>query len=302
MRPHDEALKKALAAAVFQAAGETLAVGLQDDAMVLMERAAELDPGRVEYQVEMYGLILARRPGAAAQRRLAVMARRFPGAYPVLLAQADRRLDQGDLDAGETFLRRAAETGFDTAALHLGLARVAIARGQVDAGLRHASHGVGMAPDASLALADIGGSLLVSQPRLARTYLSEALDLGNRRVEVLGPLGQLAREQGDYGAAVDLFTEAVAAAPERARLRLELGITLLAAERYTEALENLLRAEEMAPGDAMIRLNLAVALAEVGQMDEARRHLDAVGDRLVDHPVYQRLSRRLHPAAGGGTP
>ncbi|MCZ6650957.1 MAG: tetratricopeptide repeat protein [Acidobacteria bacterium] len=302
LRPRDAALKRALAAAVFRAAGETLAAGLQDDAMVLLERAAKLDPQRVEYQVEMYGLSLARRAGASAQRRLSALALRFPASYPVLLAQADRRLDQSDIDAGEAFLRRAADTGFDTAALHLGLARVAIARGRMDAGRSHVAHGVRMAPDKALALADIGGSLVASQSALARTYLSAALDLGNRRVEVLGPLGQLAREQGDYGPAIDLFTEAVAAAPERARLRLELGSTLLVAGRSSEALEHLRRAEELAPGDAIIRLNLAVALVKEGRMDEARRHLDAMGERLVDNPVYQSLRRRLQPAApGGGT-
>jgi predicted Zn-dependent protease len=161
--------------------------------------------------------------------------------------------------------------------------------------------GVRMAADEALALADIGGSLVASQSALARTYLSAALDLGNRRVEVLGPLGQLAREQGDYGPAIDLFTEAVAAAPERARLRLELGSTLLVAGRSSEALKHLRRAEELAPGDAIIRLNLAVALVKEGRMDEARRHLDAMGERLVDNPVYQNLLRRLQPAAPGGS-
>jgi predicted Zn-dependent protease len=273
---------------------------LQDDAMVLMERAAELDPQRVEYQVELYGLSVARRSGASAQRRLAALAQHFPGSYPVLLVQADRRLDQGDIDAGEAFLRRAADTGFDTAALHLGLARVAFARGRIGAGQSHVAHGVRMAVDEALALADIGGSLMATQPRLARTYLSGALDLGNRRVEVLVPLGQLARERGDYGPAIDLFSEAVAAAPGRARLRLELGSTLLAAGRSAEALVHLRRAEEMAPGDAMIRLHLAGALANEGQLDEARRQLDAVGERLLANPVYEALRRRLPPAAAGG--
>lgn len=299
LRPRDAALKRALAAAVFQAAGETLAAGLPDDAMVLMERAADLDPQRVDYQVELYGLNLARRARAQAQRRLSALALRFPGSYPVLLAQADRRLDHGDIDAGEAFLRRAADTGFQSAALYLGLARVAMARGRMDEGRNHAEHGVGMARDESLALADLGGSFLATQPDLARTYLKAALDLGNRRVEVLGPLGRLARERGEYGRAIDLFTEALAVAPERARLRLELGSTLLVAGRSAEALEHLRRAAQLAPGDDTIHLNLAVALVNEGWMEEARRQLDAIGERLVDDPVYKSLRRRLQPPAAG---
>lgn len=295
LRPADSGLRRALAAVVFRAYAAAMDAGLLRDARVMAELAVDLDPSRVEHHMAMYDQLLRRGTPAAAQRRLAVMAVQFPGEYPVLLAQARRRLDLDDVNAADSFLRRAAASGYETPALHLGMARVALARGQDAVARAHLTRALNQAPEPAPVLADLGGSLLNQDAEQAEAYLRQALDLGHDRPEVTGPLGELARRRGDYAEAILLLGRAVEQAPDVAYFRLQRGSALLMEGRSAEAVDELRLGQSLAPGDPLMRLNLAAALVREGRPREAIPELEAIGDRLAENPVYQRLRQELLP-------
>jgi tetratricopeptide (TPR) repeat protein len=299
LRPDNDGLKRDVARIAFRAGEQALQAGLMPDARVLAELAAELDPARILHHLLLYDVTLRTRPAAAAQRRLQNMGRRFPEAYPLLLVMARYRLDQGEVNAAEAFLRRATDTGFDSAALHLGWARVEFARGQTAAGRRQVQRALDMAPDASLVLADIGGSLTATDGDLAAGFLRQALQMGLHSAAVTGPLGRLALQAGDYPGAIELLSAAVEEVPERARFRLDLGSALLGSGRTTEAVTHLMKARDLEPANAMVRLNLAAALVREGRIQEARVELEQTGDGLAGNPVYERLRQELLPQESG---
>jgi tetratricopeptide (TPR) repeat protein len=293
LRREDRLVRSWLATLSFRAATARAERGFLEESLGWAERAVELDPNRVDHHLALYDLLQHVGRGPAAQRRLNEMAIRFPGSYPVHLIQARRRLEQGDVNAGEALLRRAAETGYETADLALGFAQVAFARGQMERGREMLSRALGLGMDPALVLGDMGGRLLDSRPEMAVEFLRRARDLGNDGAEVTGPLGQQALRDGDYQRAISLLDAAVSHQPSNARLRLDLGSALLLAGRSAEAVSHLQEATRLAPGDPLVRLNLAAALAREGRREEAREQVEKIGDRLRDNPVLLRLRRDL---------
>jgi Tfp pilus assembly protein PilF len=300
LQPENEGVQRGMAPIAYRAGVEALAAGLMPDARVLAELAVDLDAEQVLHHLLLYDVTLRTRPAAASRRRLQNLARRFPESYPVLLVLARHRLDLGEVNAAEAFLQRAVDTGFDSAALHLGWARVAFARGQVAAAQRQVHRALAMAPDAALVLADLGGSLVATDSEQAANFLRQALQMGTPSAAVTGPLGGLALRAGDYQEAIDLLTAAVEEVPGRARFRLDLGSALLGAGRTAEAVPQLIAARELEPENSMMRLNLAAALVREGRHAEARIELEQVGNDLQGNPVYLRLRQELLPGEAGG--
>jgi tetratricopeptide (TPR) repeat protein len=221
----------------------------------------------------------------------------------VLLAQAWRRLEQGDVNAADAFLQRAASTGYETFELAVGQARVALARAQEALAASHLARALALGPDRGLVLAYLGAGLMESDPQRAAGYLHRARDLGRDAADVNGPLGSLALQRGDAAAAIPLLEKAIGQIPQesiqQARLRLDLGSSLLLTGRAAEAIFHLEAAARLAPGEALIRLNLAAALALEGRKEEARLQLERIGERLADNPVLRRLREELGVAAPG---
>jgi tetratricopeptide (TPR) repeat protein len=293
VRPEDRLVRTYLANLAFRASAHRARTGHLTEALGWAERAVDLDPTRVDHHLALYELLRQAGRQTAAQRRLNEMGIRFPDSYPVRLIQARRRLEQGDVNAGEALLRRAAETGFETADLPLGLAQAAFDRGQMARGREMLSRALGLGLSPALVLGDMGGRLLESQPELAMEFLRRARDLGNDGAGVIGPLGQLALREGDHQRAISLLEVAVSSQPTSARLRLDLGTGLLLAGRAGEAIPHLQEAARLAPGDPMVRLNLATALAREGRTEEAGEQVEAIGDRLRENPILLRLRHDL---------
>ncbi len=297
LRPGDRLASRTLASLAAEAAGGALIHGQAEEALAWAEQAVDLDPTQLAHHLRLYSLLEQAGRSSLAQRRLSDMAVRFPDAYPVLLAQAWRRLDQGDVNAADAFLQRAGATGYETFELPLGLARVALARRQDALAGEHLARALAIGPDPGQVLAQLGAGLLESDPQRAAAYLRRARDMGRDAADVNGPLGRLALQDGDPQAAIPLLEKAVGQVPlasvQQARLRLDLGSSLLLASRAGEAIPHLEEAARLAPGEPIIRLNLAAALAREGRREDARRQLERIGDRLEGNPVLQRLRRDL---------
>jgi tetratricopeptide (TPR) repeat protein len=78
----------------------------------------------------------------------------------------------------------------------------------------------------------------------------------------------------DYSSAVRLWTGNVAARPEYARARNNLGLELARVGQFDEAIRQLRRAIELKPAYAIAHFNLGKALLDAGQPAEARGELE----------------------------
>jgi len=120
------------------------------------------------------------------------------------------------------------------------------------------------------------------QIRPAITRMKEAAARDPRNVEMQDELGTLYAKLADWANAKQAFTAAIAASPEHAVAHLHLGLTLDALGQ-PGGLDELTKANELEPRNAVIALELGRALANAGQDDQAL-------------PVLQQASK-LDPAS-----
>jgi lipopolysaccharide biosynthesis regulator YciM len=97
---------------------------------------------------------------------------------------------------------------------------------------------------------------------------------------------------GEYGKAASLLSRAAEAAPEDARLQLELARVLVKAGRAEEALAHLARASQAGDDVASHRI-AADAYAALGQQD-ARDREETRFRQLVERRKEERLKNRLN--------
>ena len=88
-------------------------------------------------------------------------------------------------------------------------------------------------------------------------------------------VGSLRAERGDDTGAVAAFEQAVALAPDRAPIRLNLSASLLRLGRTPEAIVQAERAVQLEPSNANARVNLGNALAAADRLAEAVGHYEA---------------------------
>jgi tetratricopeptide (TPR) repeat protein len=103
-------------------------------------------------------------------------------------------------------------------------------------------------------------------------------------------LGQLARQLGDVPLAADRYREAARSAPHWAEPREQLGLLLVLSGDNRAGIRELEAATAVDGSDATAHLNLAVAYAQVGRIDDARRH---AREALRLDPAYTRAADLL---------
>jgi tetratricopeptide (TPR) repeat protein len=130
-----------------------------------------------------------------------------------------------------------------------------------------------------------------------------------RRVVTLEPryapawvyLGQLELEQNRRAEARDAFNRALAIEPDCTPCRVGLGRVALLDADYERALELFRQALELSPASSNIHYHLAMSFRGLGQVDEAKRHLEQRGPvkagiadpLLAEVPTRLRGSRAL---------
>lgn len=305
MRPEDPLIARVTARLAYAAARSDLAVGKDQAALEWMEQAIRLAPEQVTYHLLHVHLLEGLGHLESARRRLDALGRRFPDSYPVLLLQGLWRMNRGNTKGAGKFLRRAADLGYETADLDVGLARIAWARRRPEEARRLVRRAAKRAPDPPGLMAHLGEQLLrAGFLEEGVEYLERAKERGRDAADVNGPLGEAALEGQDYVRASRLLSRAVAQEPASGRFRLSLGSALLLSGNAMQAVEHLRKAVGLRPDDAMAHLNLAAALLKSGQKNEAREELAIIGTRLEGNPVLARLRRELglRPPEGDAGP
>ena len=159
-------------------------------------------------------------------------------------------LFMGDLDKAETYYRKAANSAGEYADSYLGLATIAVQRGQLDNAL---------------------------------TLYLKAVDK-NGGDKALTGVGLVHMEKGSHNEAMDYFERALAMNPDNT-----VALNCLVREAYSQStvdrivpvLEASLAAN---PGNEAYRITLAGCLMSLGQQDQAREHLQSV---LAANPASQ---------------
>jgi tetratricopeptide (TPR) repeat protein len=187
------------------------------------------------------------------------------------------------------------------------IGRAWLARGRADAALPHLQDAARLDPDRPETSFALGQALLDShRPAEAIPHLQRAFDAGVRRdlagvdlvrahaalgnreaalrvLQAVAPqresdsaswhaLGKLAEDLGAPALAADFYGRAVAVDPASADTRRQHGLMLAVLGRTADAAAAFEALVALAPDDASAHLNLAVVYAQLGRLDEARRH------------------------------
>lgn len=143
------------------------------------------------------------------------------------------------------------------------------------------------------------GRLLLSEPgggpdakeRAKQEFLKELqIDPGNTDAQFI--LGELAREDQNWGEAISRFSQAAKLNPSFSEAYLGWGVSLIGDKKYQEAIAPLRIAERLTPANPDIHNALGTALVRTGQKKEAEK----------EFAIHRRLSSGAHAdaSANGG--
>lgn len=270
--------------------------GWDAEAARAYRRAAELDPegGRWWYYV---GRSLEEVDPAAAEVALARSIELEPG-YPAAYEAHARLLrQQGRPEEAARRLESLAERAPESPVPHLALGEIALAAGRDEEAREHLERAIEIAPGYSEAHRALSRALLslgeraeaerhaalgerptryspIPDPLWARVRLS-----GSTRRD-FAERGRLLLARGEYAAAAEQIAVAVSDSERTPLLRRNLGLALIGAKRYGEAVPVLERAAAEADSAgleeverARILAGLGSALAGVGDLEGAERAL-----------------------------
>jgi tetratricopeptide (TPR) repeat protein len=273
-----------------------------EQAVVCLDRAARLAPGEPAW-LYLAGVVLApTEPAGAVPRLREALARSEGPAEAARLRLAGLLLSLGQPAEAEELYAGLAGSEAVGAQAALGLARVAVARGDLKTSRRHlerAKSSPGTAKAARALLAEVYRRQ--GEPALAARLAAEAGRLPDdlepadpwlERMERLqvGEQAQARRasrllRQGEVAAGVALLERAVRDYPHSAALWQALGRALIRAERYPQAEAALARAARLAPDRAEAAFYLGVAAYQRGDRGSAATHFERATRLRPDHAL-----------------
>ncbi len=141
------------------------------------------------------------------------------------------------------------------------------------------------------------GRLLLSEPgggpdakeRAKQEFLKE-LQIDPKNTDAQFILGELAREDQNWGEAISRFSQAAKLNPGFAEAYLGWGVSLIGDKKYADAIPPLRIAERLTPGNPDIHNALGNALVRTGQKEEAEK----------EFAIHRSLSSGAHPDASAG--
>ena len=141
------------------------------------------------------------------------------------------------------------------------------------------------------------GRLLLSEPgagpdvkeRAKQEFMKEIqIDPGN--VDAHFILGELAREDQNWGEAISRFSQAAKLNPDFAEAYLGWGVSLIGDKKYQDAIPPLRIAERLTPKNPDIHNALGTALVRTGHKEEAEK----------EFAIHRSLGSSAHPADSAG--
>ena len=157
-----------------------------------------------------------------------------------LVAQADLQLARRDLDAARRLAQQAVDVAPENSAALTALSRALDWQGEYDAALNYGLDALEIDPQNATALAVLGEIYTdVGDTVRASSYISQSLALEPENVTALRNRAFLAEREGEYERAIQLYDEAIEAAPYRFDLYIEK------ARQYSNGLDDQAAANEV---------------------------------------------------------
>jgi tetratricopeptide (TPR) repeat protein len=258
--------------------------GSHDEALESFEELARIDPGHPGLALERGLVFELRGESDRAVEFYTEALRQSPDDPELLLRLGAAQVGAGELDAAATTLERVTTALPNSAEAEHYLGRIAFARGNLPEAVSHFERSIQLDATrgeffvyrgwAALDSGDLGHAreaaeaALNRDPSLGDAYwirgavrvrsgmvadalidLNHALELNPTRYEALAEIGDCQDQLRNLPAAIDAYTRATAAEPERAFWWYRLGRLQLDADRAGAAAPALVRATEL--GDAM---------------------------------------------------
>jgi|SRR5579859_7022257 len=127
----------------------------------------------------------------------------------------------------------------------------------------------------------------------AETEYLRLLEHGYRKADVLLLLARVAEKRGNPETAIGRLEQVLELAPHRLDALIEKGVLLHRIGRADDAASCFATARSIAPEDAVVLANLAVALADSGRRDQALVELRSLVDLQPDNIHARHQMRRL---------
>ena len=296
------ALKMNAAADLSRLAGELERSGMAGEAEKLRRQAEELDPyafGSSDADDSSAdglsrALGLARRgdyewAAAALEDRA-----RKGGSGAALYTLAICRAVAGDAAAAAELLRKAADTGVESAALRLALGTVLAEAGHYEEALRQLRAAAAIDPESAFAHAAMAEvELLLGQPDRARESAQEALSLDADLPLARCAVGRALYQLGDAPGAAREFGKALESDPANPDLLYNLAAALAAAGRNDQIIREIAPAAQDAQDPQIARI-VGEAFEAAGQKDRAREFLTRTAELLPESEEARlRVARSL---------
>jgi len=296
------ALKMNAAADLSRLAGELERSGMAGEAEKLRRQAEELDPyafGSSDADDSSAdglsrALGLARRgdyewAAAALEDRA-----RKGGSGAALYTLAICRAVAGDAAAAAELLRKAADTGVESAALRLALGTVLAEAGHYEEALRQLRAAAAIDPESAFAHAAMAEvELLLGQPDRARESAQEALSLDADLPLARCAVGRALYQLGDAPGAAREFGKALESDPANPDLLYNLAAALAAAGRNDQIIREIAPAAQDVQDPQIARI-VGEAFEAAGQKDRAREFLTRTAELLPESEEARlRVARSL---------
>src|SRR5204863_9745669 len=118
--------------------------------------------------------------------------------------------------------------------------------------------------------------LMVNDFAGALVDLQKAVELNPNLPEAYAYYGTALLSTGDQAGAQEAFEHALLDDPNNFDANLRMGLLLRKDEKYDEALKYIRHSLEIRPGDVGVRYQMASIELSVGQVEEARAHLESL--------------------------
>lgn len=168
-------------------------------------------------------------------------------------------------------------------------------KGRNDLAVIHLKKAIELRPDYSIAKNNLGTVYIdMKQWDLAIPYFKEASeDLTYQTPHrALNNLGLVYFNKGDYPLAEQYYRKALAYNPQFVNSLLGLARTLIAMEKYSEAIHFLEQAVSLAPQIPHLYFDLGEAYSLSGQYDQARKSYDKVMELVPGTPLAAEAKRQ----------
>lgn len=196
--------------------------------------------------------------------------------------------------------RVADNTQDQRSALRLALATGYFEQGQYAVALEEANLALATTPHNIDALNLRGLTLMrLQQPQAARESFEQALRLQPRHPDTLHNLGAWHCQQGQYALADRDFASALATGyPRAVRTWTARGLCQVLAEQPAAALQSLLQAQALQPGQPLVTYNLGWILYRQGEFDRAQSYTRSLNNSPQANAESLWLGVRIERALG----